>query len=475
MENSTIAATATPGGRGGIGIIKISGSKALSIASAIFTPAESTSLSVPAPPVAGGPGPADAIKSHRLHYGHIVDPESRRVLDEVLLSVMKAPRSYTCEDVVEINTHGGHASVRAILDLVLRQGARLAEPGEFTRRAFINGRIDLTQAEAVIDVINARTEKSLHLAAAQIRGTLRRSVEEIRDSLISLLTRTEASIDFPDDVEELLEPEAVTAEIDADVIGPLQDLIQKYTDGHVLRDGLKVGVVGRPNVGKSSLLNCMVQKERAIVTELPGTTRDTIEEATTVDGVPIILFDTAGMHETVDPIEQIGISKTVENVNGADLVLFVIEADHPPTVDDHQIYEQFKHKPMLLVINKIDLVDPEVAEAVPTEWRFAKSVRISALYGRGINSLKKEILATVIGDNPIDIESGIVPNLRQKSILENSLAAAHAIRSEVNSDIAMELIAIHAQEAIDSLGQILGTNVKVDVLDQIFSQFCIGK
>jgi tRNA modification GTPase len=475
MENSTIAAIATPGGRGGIGIIKVSGLNALAIASTIFFPAEPQFSIDSARHRARRTLPADAIRSHRLYYGHIVDPDNGRVVDEVLLCAMKSPRSYTREDIVEINAHGGPAAVRTILDLVLKQGARLAEPGEFTRRAFLNGRIDLTQAEAVIDVINARTEKSLHLAAAQIRGTLRRSVEEIRESLVSILTRTEASIDFPDDVEELLEPEAVTAEINADVIGPLQDLIQKFTDGHVLRDGLKACVVGRPNVGKSSLLNCMVQKERAIVTELPGTTRDTIEEAITVDGVPIILFDTAGMHETTDPVEQIGISKTVENVNGADLVLFVIEADHPPTIDDHQIYEQFKHKPMLLVINKIDLVDPEVAEAVPTEWRFAKSVRISALYDRGIKLLKKEILATVIGDNPIEIESGIVPNLRQKCLLEDSLAAARAIRSEVNKEIAVELIAIHAQEAIDSLGQILGTDAKVDVLDQIFSRFCIGK
>ncbi len=475
MDNSTIAAIATPGGRGGIGIIKISGSKALAIASAIFAPAESASLAGPAPSETGGPGPADAIKSHRLQYGHIVDPESRCVLDEVLLSVMKAPRSYTREDVVEINTHGGHASVRAILNLVLGLGARLAEPGEFTRRAFINGRIDLTQAEAVIDVINARTEKSLRLAAAQISGELRRSVEEIRDALVSLLMRTEASIDFPEDVEELLEPEAVAAEIDTDILGPLEDLIQRYTDGHILRDGLKVGVVGRPNVGKSSLLNCLVQKERAIVTDLPGTTRDTIEEAITVNGVPIILFDTAGMHQTVDPIEQIGIRKTVENINGADLVLFVIEADRPPTVEDHHIYEQFKNKPMLLVINKMDLVDRESAAAVPAEWRSEKCVRISALYDRGINTLKKEMLATAIGDNPIEIESGIVPNLRQKCFLENSLEAARAIRSELNGDMPMELIAIHAQEAIDSLGQILGTNVKVDVLDHIFSQFCIGK
>jgi tRNA modification GTPase len=265
------------------------------------------------------------------------------------------------------------------------------------------------------------------------------------------------------------------AGIDADIIGPLGDLIQRYAVGHILRDGLKVGVVGRPNVGKSSLLNCLVQRERAIVTDLPGTTRDTIEAAITVDGVPIVLLDTAGLHETRDPIEQIGIRKTIENVNDADLVLMLIEADRQLTVDDYQIYDQFKSKPLIVAINKIDRVDPESAVVVPREWSATESVRISALYERGINQLKQKMLACAIGENPIDIESGIVPNLRQKGFLEDSLEAARAIRAEISNDIPMELIAIHAQEAIDSLGQILGTNVKVDVLDHIFKQFCIGK
>jgi tRNA modification GTPase len=475
MENSTIAAIATPGGRGGIGIVKISGLKALSIASAIFSPAESNSLSDPASPAEELKVPADAMKSHRLYYGHIVDPENRRALDEVLLSVMKSPRSYTREDVVEINTHGGQAAVRAILELVLRQGARLAEPGEFTRRAFLNGRIDLTQAEAVIDIINARTEKFLQLAAAQVSGTLRLSVEKIREALVALLTRLEAGIDFPDDVPELLEPAAVNAEIESCIIRPLQDLIQKHRNGHVLRDGLKVGVVGRPNVGKSSLLNCLVQKERAIVTDVPGTTRDAIEEAININGVPIILIDTAGMHETTDPIERMGIQKTVENVNGADLIIFMIEAGVALTVDDHQIYEQIRNKPMLLVVNKIDLVDSNSTVDLPVAWNVVKCLRISALYARGIDGLKQEILATAFGDNPIDIDSGIVPNLRQKHLLADSLEAAQMICHELTNGTPMELIAIHLQEAIDALGQILGTNVKVDVLDQIFSEFCIGK
>jgi tRNA modification GTPase len=475
MENSTITAIATPGGRGGIGIIKISGSRALPIAAAIFLPASSQSSthierSGPALDPVG-----DDFKSHQLYYGHIIDPADRRVLDEVLLCVMKAPRSYTREDVVEINAHGGRAAVNAILEVVLRQGARLAQPGEFTKRAFLNGRIDLTQAEAVIDVINARSDKALQLAAAQVNGTLSRPVEHIREHLIQFLTRTEAGIDFPDEVDEILDPGTASDEIKSGIIKPLVRLIQRHIDGNVLRDGLKVAVVGRPNVGKSSLLNRLVQKERAIVTAIPGTTRDTIEETLTINGYPIVLADTAGVHESDDSIERIGIQKTIENVHSADLVLFMIEADRVLSRQDHQIYRQFRLKPMIIVMNKIDLVPGEPVAELPAEWRSTPCLRISALYDRGIEALKARIVATAFGETPIEIEAGIVPNLRQKLLLEDSLKAAQAVRRELNNGNRAELIAIQLQEAIDALGEILGTTVKVDVLEEIFSRFCIGK
>ena len=476
MENSTIAAIATPGGRGGIGIIKISGSKALSIAAAIFSSAVSH---IPTHSARSGSARktlmADGFKSHRLYYGNITDPGNRRVLDEVLLSVMKGPRSYTREDVVEINTHGGQIAVNAILELVLRQGAQMAEPGEFTKRAFLNGRIDLTQAEAVIDIINARTDKSLLVAAAQVRGTLSKSVEEIRERLLELLTRTEAGIDFPDDVGEILDPAATASEIKGDVISPLQRLIQQHDDGNVLRDGLKVAVVGRPNVGKSSLLNRLVKKERAIVTAVPGTTRDTIEETFNINGFPIVVTDTAGIHDTHDQIESIGIKKTIENVNGADLVLLLVEANRALSEDDHKIFEQFRSKPTIVVVNKIDLVGEDHILEIPADWSVCKSVAISALYDRGTESLKEQIVASAFGQNPINIEDGIVPNLRQKLLLEDSLQAAVAVRHELKNGHPMELIAIQLQDAVDALGQILGKTVKVDILDQIFSRFCIGK
>jgi tRNA modification GTPase len=475
MENSTIAAIATPGGRGGIGIIKISGSKALSIAAAIFSPAVSHASTHSDRSGSAKNVFADGLKSRQLYYGNIIDPGSRRALDEVLLSVMKGPGSYTREDVVEINAHGGQIAVHAILELVLRQGARMAEPGEFTKRAFLNGRIDLTQAEAVIDIINARTDKSLRVAAAQVHGTLSEPVEKIRQYLIEFLTRTEAAIDFPDEVGEIIDAAAVTLEIEAAVIKPLQRLIQQHADGNVLRDGLKVAVVGRPNVGKSSLLNCLVKKERVIVTAMPGTTRDTIEESFNVNGFPIVLADTAGLHDTHDPIETIGIEKAIENVKGADLVLLLIEGNRSLTGDDLKIFEQFRSKPKIVVINKIDLVDSDHFVEIPADWASTKSVSVSALYDRGMESLKELIVATAFGENSINIEDGIVPNLRQKLLLDDSLEASLAIRRELNNGHPMELIAIQLQDAIDALGQILGTTVKVDVLDQIFSQFCIGK
>jgi tRNA modification GTPase len=475
MDNSTIAAIATPVGRGGIGIIKLSGSKALSIAAALFSPAGSEAAAHPEASRSSKANTGDDFKSQRLYYGHIIEPGSRRIIDEVLLAVMKAPRSYTREDIVEINAHGGQVAVNAILELVLRHGARIAEPGEFTKRAFLNGRIDLTQAEAVIDIINARTDKALQMAAAQVNGQLKRSVERIREFLIELLTRTEAGIDFPDDVPEIIDPKATRQEIERHVINPLRRLIQQHVDGNVLRDGLKVAVVGRPNVGKSSLLNCLVKKERAIVTATPGTTRDSIEETLSIKGIPIVLVDTAGLHDTDDPIETIGIQKTIENINGADLVLFMVEAHCSLTAADHKIFEQLGDKPRIVVLNKIDLVGAGNCIDLPDRWKPNDSVQISALYDHGIGPLKNLIFETGFGKKPIDLQEGIIPNLRQKLLLEDSVRAAEAVGRQLDDGIPVELVAIDLQEAIDALGQVIGSSVKVDLLDQIFSRFCIGK
>jgi tRNA modification GTPase len=475
MDHSTIAAIATPGGRGGIGIIKVSGTKAVSIATTIFSPALQQSAADPAAPAPLQTATHTDFDSHRLYYGHIIDPDTGRIVDEVLLSVMKAPRSYTREDVVEINAHGGQVALSAILELVCRYGARLAGPGEFTQRAFLNGRIDLTQAEAVIDIINARTEKSLQAATAQVGGRLRRSVEQIREYLVEILARTEAAIDFPEDVDEIAAPGKTAAEVAANVVKPLGALIRHHVDGRVLREGLKVAVAGRPNVGKSSLLNCLVQKERAIVTAFPGTTRDMIEEGLNINGYPVILTDTAGLHDTDDPIETLGIEKTIESINGADLVLFMIEANRPVAPADHSVLERIGPKPLIIVANKIDLVNANEICKLPAAWEAIDCVHTSALYDRGIHELKDRIIQTAFGKEPIDLAAVILPNMRQKKLMEESLQAAEAICRELNNGTPMELVAIHFQEAIEALDQILGTHIRLDLLDQIFSRFCIGK
>ena len=475
MDNSTIAAIATPGGRGGIGIIKLSGPRAISIATTLFSSAESKLDTTDGKSPCKNNKTRGGFQSHRLYLGHIVDPANRRVVDEVLLCVMKAPRSYTREDVVEINAHGGQVAVNMILELVLRQGGRIAEPGEFTKRAFLNGRIDLTQAEAVIDVINARTDKSLKAAAAQIKGQLKKRVEKIREFLIGFLARVEAGIDFPDDVEEILEAKAASEEIKTCAIKPLKRLVRHHIEGNMLREGLKVVVVGRPNVGKSSLLNSLLQSDRAIVTPVPGTTRDTIEETLNIKGFPIVLADTAGLHDTNDPIETLGIEKTIENITGADLVIFMVEANQPLTSEDHKIFSKVKSKPVIIALNKIDLLNGKRSGMLPDSWMAKDPVEISALYDRGLEQLKQRMILTGFGPNPIDIETAVVPNLRQKRHMEDSLRASEFIVRELEKGTPMELIAIHLQEAIDSLGQVLGTHIKINVLDQIFSRFCIGK
>jgi tRNA modification GTPase len=365
--------------------------------------------------------------------------------------------------------------MHAILELVLSKGARLAEPGEFTRRAFLNGRIDLTQAEAVIDVINARTQKNLELAAAQMSGKLKERVAQSRSSLVDILTRVEAAIDFPDDVEDLLDPEKTTHDLEKKVVDPLRGLIRNYIDAHVFRDGISVAVVGRPNVGKSSLLNQLVKKDRAIVTELPGTTRDIIEETLNLKGIPVVISDTAGLHPTENPIEKIGIEKTLAHVNGSDLVLFMLEAHRPLGPDDHRIYEKINSKSIIMVLNKMDLISTDSATALPEDWRFEDQVLISALHDRGVDQLKEKIIKLAGGKTPLDLNAAIVPNLRHKLLLETSLAAAEAVIEQLQNGTSSELVAIHLQEAIDTLGVISGDSVKVDVLDEIFSRFCVGK
>lgn len=471
MDNPTIAAVATPIGRGGIGIIRISGEKALRIAATIFKRSRLAS-----------DHNADIcdlsfarFKSYRLYHGYVVDPANGRRLDEVLLAIMKAPRSYTGEDVVEIQAHSGHVVLSSILELVLKNGARLAEPGEFTKRAYINGRIDLTQAEAVVDIINARTNKALEIAFTQLKGDMRMSVETIRDLLSDVFAEINASIDFPDDVTEIVDLDTAIKTLQDKVVARLKELIELYENAHVLRDGLKLVVVGRPNVGKSSLMNRLLQKERAIVTSTPGTTRDFIEEPLGIRGIPVIITDTAGLHETDDPVEVIGIKKTYEHTDLSDLVLFMLDASCRITEEDYKIYERISDRTLIIVINKSDLVDDKHRLDMPDSWINIPRVKISALYNQGLDRLKDLIAEISLSEQGFDIEHAIIPNLRHKTALEKSLRAASSAVEGMRMRTHFELIAIDIKEAMDSLGEITGVNANEDMLDKIFSRFCIGK
>jgi tRNA modification GTPase len=471
MDNPTIAAVATPIGRGGIGIIRISGEKALRIAATIFKRSRLAS-----------DHNADTcdlcfarFKSYRLYHGYVVDPANGRLLDEVLLAIMKAPRSYTGEDVVEIQAHSGHVVLSSILELVLKNGARLAEPGEFTKRAYINGRIDLTQAEAVVDIINARTNKALEIAFTQLKGDMRMSVETIRDLLSDIFAGINAAIDFPDDVTEIVGIDAAIKTLQNKVVARLKVLIERYENAHILRDGLKLVVVGRPNVGKSSLMNRLLQKERAIVTSTPGTTRDFIEEPLDIRGIPVIITDTAGLHETDDPVEVIGIKKTYEHTDLSDLVLFMLDASCRITEEDYKIYERISGRKLIIVINKSDLVDDKHRLDMSDSWINIPQVKISALYNQGLDRLKDWIAEISLSEQGFDTEHAIIPNLRHKIALERSLRAASSAVKGMRMQTPFELIAIDIKEAMDSLGEITGVIANEDMLDMIFSRFCIGK
>jgi len=388
---------------------------------------------------------------------------------------MLAPHTYTMEDVVEINTHSGPVVLASILNLVLKKGAKLAEPGEFTKRAYLNGRIDLTQAEAVIDIINSKTDKALEIATSQIKGDLKSRIEAIRGVLLDILVETEVAIDFSDDAGEILNSDRTIKKLERRVVDDLKELIEKYENAHVLRDGLKMVVVGRPNVGKSSLMNRLIQEDRAIVTPIPGTTRDLIKETLNIHGIPVIIADTAGLHETDDPVEVIGIEKAQEYISDSDLILFMVDASDSLTDEDYKIYETISNKRLIIVINKSDLVEDDFELEIPDSWNTLPRIKISALYGRGLNEVKDLIVNLSIGEYGLEVQNKIIPNLRHKIALERSLRLCVAAIEEIRKETSFEFIAIDIKEAVDRLGEITGDTATDDVIDQIFSRFCIGK
>ncbi len=457
-SEDTIAAISTPIGQAGIGIIRISGPLSLSIAKKIFKPKRDIK----------------EFESHRLYLGHIFDPETGETIDEVLLSYMKAPNSYTREDVVEINSHSGYLVLSKILDLVISQGARLAKPGEFTLRAFLNGRIDLTQAEAVVDLINAKSERGLYLATSQLQGRLRDEIEGLKEEIKDILSYVEVAIDFPEEEDAEISRDEIVKRIEG-VIPHIEDIIKLHSQKKIWIDGISIVIVGRVNVGKSSLMNRLLNEERAIVTPIPGTTRDIIESNVLINGLPIRLIDTAGLRQVEDEVEKIGISLTTKKLKEADLVLVVIDQSQGLKREDIEIIEMSKEKKAIIVLNKTDLPS-KIAEddkKLLESYRFP-IVWISALKGEGIENLKEVIFNTVV--KGVDLtESGIAPNLRHKRLLEEAKEGLKNALKLLKEGGTMDLIAFEIRTSLNALGEITGEVTTEDILERIFSQFCLGK
>ena len=461
MEFDTIAAISTPMGEGAIAIVRLSGSDAISIADQIFRSPGAKALSTQL--------------THTIHYGHLIEPNTGDVVEEVMLSLMKGPKTFTREDVVEINCHGGIVTVNQVLQLVLRHGARLAEPGEFTKRAFLNGRIDLSQAEAVMDLIRAKTDRAMNVALGQMDGKLSRLIATLRQALLETLAQVEVNIDYPeyDDVEEMTLPMII--EKSTWVKNEIERLLQTSMQGKILREGLSTVIIGRPNVGKSSLLNSLVQENKAIVTEVAGTTRDIIEEYVNVRGVPLKLVDTAGIRETEDIVERIGVERSRQVLKQADLILLVLNHSDELTIEDERLFEAIHGMDFIVVINKTDLEKKIDTQRVQELSGNRKIVTTSLLQEEGVDQLE-EAIASLFFEGSLDSNDlTYVSNARHIALLNQ---AKHTIEDAINAAqaaVPIDMIQIDVTRTWEILGEITGDTVEESLIDQLFSQFCLGK
>ena len=453
---STIAAISTSPGIGGIGIVRISGKDAFKVLNKIFKPKNNSE-----------------IKGYTMKYGNIIDTEKNKIIDEVLVSYFIAPKSYTTENMCEINSHGGVIVMKQILDLCLKNGATLAEPGEFTKRAFLNGRIDLVEAEAIIDIINAKTEKEKDASVCQLNGFLSKEIIDIEKDLLSFTADIEANIDYPEyDIEEVSTNKSL--EVLKNVKNKLLKLKESFNNGKILKEGINTAIIGRPNVGKSSLLNVLLKEERAIVTEYEGTTRDTIEEYISIKGIPLKIIDTAGIRNTDNAVEKIGIEKSIEIAKKADLVIAIFDISQELKDEDYRILEIIKDKNAIIVLNKIDLsVNKTTEEKIKSLNK--DIVKISALERKGIEEIYDKILK-LYDLNKINIEGeNIVTNARHQNLINQSLISLEKAINTINSGMPLDIIAIDVKEILENLGKITGKNVSEDVINEIFSKFCLGK
>lgn len=453
--NDTISAISTAYGEGGIGIVRMSGSRSYEILSDIFDN-------------------IDKVENRKLTYGHIRDPKDGRTVDEVLVAYMKAPHTYTGEDVVEINCHGSMMALRKILDITLKEGASLAEKGEFTKRAFLNGKINLSQAEAVIDLIKASSSSGYDVALSQLDGSFGKNISEIRQKLVDILVDITVNIDYPDeDIEEILY-ENLRKNI-FKIKEDIDYLISTFDTGRILKDGIKIAIIGKPNVGKSSLMNRLLMENRAIVTDIPGTTRDVIQENMMIRNIPVILIDTAGIRETDDKIEKIGIEKSKETFNDADLILFLLNSGDVITDEDYSIMNRVANKNVLVLLNKSDMdrkIETDRIKEILGDKTFLDT---SMETGQGVEELKDIIEKMVYKGNLKQDNSLIVTNARHLNLLRDASAFLEDSLKSIESNQPLEFIEIDVKNTYDDLGAILGEEVGDDILNEVFSRFCLGK
>lgn len=461
MEFDTIAAISTPMGEGAIAIVRLTGDEAVTIIDKIYKGPKGKKLSEAA--------------SHTIHYGHLIDPKTAQVVEEVMVSVMRAPKTFTREDVVEINCHGGLVSVKKVLNLVLANGARLADPGEFTKRAFLNGRIDLSQAEAVMDLIRAKTDRAMNVALNQMEGRLSKLVQRLRQEILETLAHVEVNIDYPeyDDVEEMTHNMLI--EKASFVRDELKKLLQTAEQGKILREGISTVIVGRPNVGKSSLLNSFVQENKAIVTDIPGTTRDVIEEYVNVRGVPLRLVDTAGIRETEDIVERIGVEKSRAVLKEADLILLVLNYAEEISSEDENIFVATKGMDVIVIVNKTDLPQQIDLERVKHLAGNAPIVTTSLLEDRGVDELEEAISSLFFAGELEASDLTYVSNTRHIALISQALNTIQDAILAIEDGVPIDLVQIDLTRSWELLGEIIGDTVSESLIDQLFSQFCLGK
>lgn len=456
MED-TIAAISTAYGEGGIGIIRISGENALFVLKDIFKPLSGHS----------------EFSSRKMVYGKVIG-ENDRIIDEALAVYMKGPKTYTAEDVVEINCHGSMVSLRKTLALVLRKGARLAEPGEFTKRAFLNGRLDLSQAEAVMDIIKAKTEKSFDVALSQLEGGISEKVKDIRKELLDILVNITVNIDYPDEDIEELTYEKLKKDI-MSIGDMIEKLLSTASAGRMIREGIRIAIVGKPNVGKSSLMNGLLKESRAIVTDIPGTTRDTIEESVSIKNIPVFLIDTAGIRETSDKVEKLGIEKSKEAFNKSDFVIFILDGSEKLTDEDENIIEYLYNRNSLVLINKNDLGQIISKKDIEEKLPRATVVETSLIAGKGIRETEDIIENLVYGGKISQGESVMVNNIRHTELLQKSSDFLNDAYNMAEEEEALDFIEIDIRSAYEALGEIIGETVSDDIINEVFSRFCLGK